>query len=113
MGSESSAAVLARYQHLEDIPEDSRNWGVNAASAAASPTRSPASAIAQCCSALATLRTDIPLFGDVEELRWGGPTAAFAPLAAQMDRARPVGHAQREAAMIGGAAPKCFQKQTG
>jgi 5'-3' exonuclease len=27
---------------------------------------------------LATLRTDAPLFGDVEELRWRGPTEAFA-----------------------------------
>ena len=27
---------------------------------------------------LATLRTDAKLFGDVEELRWRGPTAAFA-----------------------------------
>ena len=27
---------------------------------------------------LATLRTDIRLFTDVEELRWKGPTAAFA-----------------------------------
>ena len=29
---------------------------------------------------LATLRTDIPLFEDVEELRWNGPTPAFAAL---------------------------------
>jgi hypothetical protein len=27
---------------------------------------------------LATLRTDAPLFDDVEELRWRGPTSAFA-----------------------------------
>ena len=27
---------------------------------------------------LATLRTDAPLFQDVQELRWGGPTPAFA-----------------------------------
>jgi 5'-3' exonuclease len=27
---------------------------------------------------LATLRTDTPLFGDVDELRWRGPTAEFA-----------------------------------
>ena len=33
-GAKSSAAVLARYQHFEAIPEDSRNWGVNAANAA-------------------------------------------------------------------------------
>jgi len=37
---------------------------------------------------LATLRTDVPLFGDVEELRWKGPTPAFAPLAARFDAAR-------------------------
>ena len=40
---------------------------------------------------LATLRTDIPVFDDVEELRWGGPTAAFAPLAAQDGSRAPVG----------------------
>jgi hypothetical protein len=30
---------------------------------------------------LATLRTDAPLFGDVDELTWRGPTAAFAECA--------------------------------
>src|SRR5947199_5842040 len=30
---------------------------------------------------LATLRTDAPLFGDVEELKWRGPTSAFAACA--------------------------------
>jgi len=32
---------------------------------------------------LATLRTDAPLFRDVDELRWRGPTPAFAPWAAR------------------------------
>jgi hypothetical protein len=36
---------------------------------------------------LATLRTDIPLFENVEELRWKGPTAGFEALAAQLDAA--------------------------
>jgi hypothetical protein len=36
---------------------------------------------------LATLRTDIPLFDDVDELRWHGPTPVFAALAARMDAA--------------------------
>ena len=31
---------------------------------------------------LATLRTDAPLFADVDELRWGGPTGAFGSLPA-------------------------------
>ncbi len=37
---------------------------------------------------LATLRTDAPLFGDVEELRWGGPTDAFAGWAERIGDAR-------------------------
>jgi len=36
---------------------------------------------------LATLRTDIPLFDSVDELRWTGPSDAFAPLAARLDSA--------------------------
>jgi hypothetical protein len=36
---------------------------------------------------LATLRTDIKLFDDVDELRWNGPTPAFAPLADRLDAA--------------------------
>src|SRR5687767_5791335 len=37
---------------------------------------------------LATLRTDAPLFDDVEELRWRGTTADFAQVAEKMGSAR-------------------------
>jgi hypothetical protein len=37
---------------------------------------------------LATLRTDVPLLDSAEQLRWPGPTPAFAPLAARFDAAR-------------------------
>src|SRR6202040_895861 len=37
---------------------------------------------------LATLRTDAPLFGDVEELRWLGPTDAFAECAGLLGDSR-------------------------
>jgi len=37
---------------------------------------------------LATLRTNAPLFGDVEELRWRAPTAAFEAWAAKIGDAR-------------------------
>jgi hypothetical protein len=37
---------------------------------------------------LATLRTDIVLFNDVDQLRWNGPTPAFDELAARLDAAR-------------------------
>jgi 5'-3' exonuclease len=37
---------------------------------------------------LATLRIDAPLFADVDELLWRGPTPSFAPLAAKMGDSR-------------------------
>jgi 5'-3' exonuclease len=37
---------------------------------------------------LATLRTDAPLFSDVDELRWRGPTHTFAELAERMEAPR-------------------------
>ena len=37
---------------------------------------------------LATLRTDAPLFRDVDELRWQGPTSAFAAWAERMEAPR-------------------------
>ncbi len=73
-GAKSSAAVLGKFLHLESIPADYREWQVKAANA---------SALAQvlCLEMqsallfrrLATLRTDIPLFEDVDQLRWRDP----------------------------------------
>src|SRR5687768_11936657 len=88
-GAKSSAAVLARYRHIEQIPEDYRTWGVNAANAGAlSATLARDRARAFLFRDLATLRIAIHVFTDVDELRWAGPTPAFAPIAAKMDRAR-------------------------
>jgi len=42
---------------------------------------------------LATLRTDAPLFGDVEELRWQGPTAGFPDMATRLGESRLVARA--------------------
>ena len=87
-GAKSSAAVLAKFVHLESIPKDWRDWRVNAANAgalAATLCRDWEQAIL--FRKLATLRTDIKLFDDVEALRWRGPTAAFDDLAARLDGA--------------------------
>jgi len=88
-GAKSAAAVLARFGHLEAIPSDARDWGVNAAN----PGRLALTLVRERDRAflfrnLATLRTDIPLFESVEDLRWTGPTPAFAERAAQLDIAR-------------------------
>lgn len=88
-GAKSSAAVLAKYVHLESIPMDGREWRVNTANASAlADTLCRERARALLFRTLATLRTDIALFADVDQLHWNGPTPAFAALAAQLDAAR-------------------------
>jgi len=87
-GAKSSAAVLAKFIHLESIPADYREWRVNAANASAlAHTLSQELDRALLFRTLATLRTDIPLFDDVDQLRWNGPTPAFAAFGARFDAA--------------------------
>jgi 5'-3' exonuclease len=88
-GAKSSAAVLAKFVHLESIPSDYREWHVNATNASAlADTLSRERERALLFRTLATLRTDIQLFDNVDQLRWNGPTPAFADLAARLDAAQ-------------------------
>jgi 5'-3' exonuclease len=87
-GAKSSAAVLSKFVHLESIPKDCREWRVNANNASAladTLCRDWENAIL--FRKLATLRTDIELFDDVEKLRWKGPTPAFESIAGRLDAA--------------------------
>jgi 5'-3' exonuclease len=85
-GAKSASKVLARYRHIESIPESWREWGVDVANPfALSETLRRDFARALLFRDLATLRADIPLFQSIDELRWAGATAAFAPLAARLD----------------------------
>ncbi|HEV8317211.1 MAG TPA: 5'-3' exonuclease H3TH domain-containing protein [Vicinamibacterales bacterium] len=87
-GAKSTAAVLARWGHIEAIPSDWRTWQVNAANAyALAQTLARERDRAFLFRDLATLRSDISLFESVDDLRWNGPTPAFAPLAARLDAA--------------------------
>jgi 5'-3' exonuclease len=87
-GAKSAAAVLARYEHLESIPDDWRTWGVNAASPGSlALTLARDRELALLFRDLATLRTHLPLFESVDELRWQGPSPAFAGLAARLEAA--------------------------
>jgi 5'-3' exonuclease len=88
-GAKSSAAVLAKFLHLESIPKDCREWRVNAANAGAlADTLCREWDHAVLFRRLATLRTDISLFEDVDQLKWSGPTPAYDELAARLDAAR-------------------------
>ena len=74
IGAKTAARLLNRYGRLEEFPaealgEDDR-------------------ALALRFKELATLRTDAPLFRDVDELRWRGPTAGFAAWAERIGDAR-------------------------
>jgi 5'-3' exonuclease len=73
-GAKSTAAVLAKFGHIERIPDDWRTWGVNAgkaASLAATLARDRDQAFL--FRTLATLREDVPLFDSIDELCWKGP----------------------------------------
>ncbi len=87
-GAKSAAAVLAKFAHLESIPADSGEWRVNAASAGTlAATLSRERERALLFRTLATLRIDIPLFDNVDELRWAGPTPAFTAIGERLDAA--------------------------
>jgi 5'-3' exonuclease len=89
-GARSTAAVLAKYGHLESIPPDWASWRVNASRPSAlAATLERDRDRALLFRDLATLRTDIALFDNVDQLRWNGPTSAFASLAARLDAAEP------------------------
>jgi 5'-3' exonuclease len=87
-GAKSTAAVLAKYHHLEAIPADGSTWGVNAAHAGAlARTLVRDREHALLFRDLATLRTDLALFDSIDELRWKGPRPSFAALGARLDAA--------------------------
>ena len=88
-GAKSSASVLAKFLHLESIPKDRAEWHVNIASAgslASTLCRDWENALL--FRRLATLRTDVKLFDQVDRLKWQGPTDAFKDLGARLDAAR-------------------------
>lgn len=74
-GAKSTAAVLARYGHLEEIPDSEGDWDIKVRGA---------KTLAQNLAGmreesvlyrhLATLRTDVPLEEKLEDLEWRGAT---------------------------------------
>jgi 5'-3' exonuclease len=88
-GAKSSATVLAKFGHIESIPGSCRDWHVNVTNAATlADTLVRDREKAFLFRTLATLKTDIPLFKNVDELRWNGPTPAFDALGKLLDEAK-------------------------
>jgi 5'-3' exonuclease len=74
LGARTAASLINRHGHIEQFP-----------SAVLTGNNRE---LALLFKDLATLRTDIPLFKKVDELRWVGPTASFASMMAKIDEAR-------------------------
>jgi 5'-3' exonuclease len=73
-GAKSASIVLARWEHLERIPEQASAWevGVRGAETLAATLRAGRKE-AELYRTLATLRTDVPLAESLDDLRWRGP----------------------------------------
>ena len=85
-GAKSAAAVLARYERLENIPSRAQDWQVRVSGAPGlSETLEAQRERAMLFREIATLRTEIDLFENVEDLRWRGPADGFELLAAKLD----------------------------
>jgi 5'-3' exonuclease len=102
-GRQSSAAVLARYGHLEHIPDDPAGWDpllrrkVRSAAALAGTLHAQRQ-LAELFRLLATLRTDAITLSGVEELTWRGPLDGFASLCDELGSPRLCERAERLAA---------------
>jgi 5'-3' exonuclease len=89
-GAKSAAAVLARYETIEAIPDDAADWDIPLRGRdRLAQTLAKERELAMLFRDLATLRTTAEVFDDIEELHWRGPTAAFEPFCARL-RAGPL-----------------------
>ena len=99
-GAKSASAVLARWERIEKIPRDPRDWEVTVrGSVKLAATLQTDYAEALLFKQLATLVVDAALLGSVEDLRWRGPTDAFAAICDALDAQSLVGRAE---ALAGG-----------
>lgn len=84
-GAKSTAAVLSRYRHLEDIPHDVGDWAVDVRGAAKLVVSLRTDfELALLFRRLATLDLDVPV-GTVDEWQWQGPTPALEAMCERLD----------------------------
>lgn len=89
IGRVSAARLIAQHGPIENFP----------ASVLAGEQREHALLFKK----LATLRTDAPLFSDIEQLRWRGPRSSFAQTVATLGDARLLDRARKAANTLGAA----------
>lgn len=76
-GEKAAAAVLARYLHIEEIPDDAARWEIKVRGAASlAESLRTRRQDAMLYKTLATLRRDVPLPERLEDLEWRGARRA-------------------------------------
>jgi 5'-3' exonuclease len=80
IGPKSAASLLTRYGPIEDFPPQALGERRD---------------LALLFKKLATLRTDAPLFTDVDELQWRGPTERFSACTARIGNPRLLARADK------------------
>ncbi len=94
-GAKSAGAVLARYEHLEQIPALAKDWDVTVRGAVKlAGTLVDQRADADLFKVLATLRTDADV-GTVDEWEWTGPSAELGEWAERVGTPGLVARADR------------------
>lgn len=84
-GEKTAATVLRKYGHLEQIPREWRTWNLPIRRAAAlADSLFSMWDEAVLFRKLATLRSDVAVFEDLEELHWAGSRPDFETLCQQM-----------------------------
>jgi len=100
-GAKSSAAILGRYDRLEDIPPDPSDWDVQVRGAARlGANLAEHKDEAFLFRTLARLRDNEPLFTSVDELRWTGPQPTFETTCDRLGARRLWARAQRAASSV-------------
>jgi len=95
-GAKTAATLLARYGHLEAIPDDARTWdapglrGTDRLGATLAAGRK----VAELFKDLATLRTDADV-GSVDDWEWHGPADDFADWCERFGSRRLAGRATK------------------
>ncbi|MBK8171812.1 MAG: flap endonuclease [Sandaracinaceae bacterium] len=76
-GEKSASTVLARYEHLEKIPDDAAAWDIKVRGAGALAAELASHRTeALLYRTLATVRTDVPLAESLDDLEWRGADRA-------------------------------------
>ena len=80
-GAKSTAAVLARYGHIEEVPVRADDWEVKVRGATGlAATLDAERELALLFRRIATVRTDAPVSDSIDDLAWRGPRRGFAEL---------------------------------